>query len=51
MIANVFDNPDEEGIDLEFDFENGMALTVYMGDKDAQNLVKIIQNKLNARLP
>lgn len=50
MIPLVYDNPEERGIDLMFDFENGMAITIFMTDESAQELVNIVQNKLNARL-
>jgi len=50
MIPSIYDNPEENGIDLEFDFENGMSIRVYMDDESAQQMCNIIQNKLNARL-
>lgn len=50
MIPSIYDNPDEKGIDLEFDLENGMAIKIFMTDETAQELCKIIQNKLNGRL-
>jgi hypothetical protein len=50
MIPLVFDNPEERGIDLMFDLENGMAITLFMTDESAQEMVNIVQNKLNARL-
>ena len=43
-------NDDKDGIILQFDFENGFALGVKMGDEQAQEMIDIIQNKLNARL-
>lgn len=49
MIPTIYDNPKEKGIDLEFDFENCMSIKIYMDDKSAQEMVDIIQNKLNAR--
>jgi hypothetical protein len=30
--------------------ENGMAIRLFMGDYAAQQMINIIQNKLNARL-
>ena len=45
----IFDNPQEEGIDLEFDLENGMSIKIFMDDELAQDFINIIQNKLNAR--
>jgi len=50
MIANVYDGKEGNGIDLEFDFENGMGFTIFLADEDAEFLIKIIENKLNARL-
>jgi len=50
MIPTIHDNPEEKGIDLEFDFENGMSIKVYIGDESAQEMCNIIQNKLNIRL-
>lgn len=49
MLYNVYDNPEEKGIDIEFDFENGLALKIFIEDDAAQQLVNIIQNKLNSR--
>lgn len=50
MIPTIYDNPEEKGIDIEFDMEIGMAIKIFMTDESAQELVDIIQNKLNARL-
>jgi len=47
MIPTIIDN--ENGILLQFDLENGLALGVLMDDEVAQEFVNIIQNKLNAR--
>lgn len=49
MIPIIYDNPEERGIDLVFDMENGMGITIFMDDESAQEMVNIIQNKLNAR--
>ena len=49
MIPMIYDNP-EGGIDLEFDLENGMSIKIYLDDESAQQMINIIQNKLNARL-
>lgn len=49
MLYNVYDNPEEKGVDIEFDFENGFAITIFMEDDAAQQLVNIVQNKLNSR--
>ena len=50
MIPSIIDNPEYNGIDIVMDFENGLALTIFMEDAAAQDMVNIIQNKLNARL-
>jgi hypothetical protein len=47
MIPLIFD--DGNGIIVEFDFENGFSIRVAMGDDNAQQLVDLIQNKLNER--
>ena len=49
MIPSIIDNSEEKGIELEFDFENGLAIKVFMTDKTAQKFVNIIQNKLDGR--
>ena len=48
MIPIIYD--DKDGILLQFDLENGLAIGVKMDDESAQELINIIQNKLNARL-
>lgn len=50
MIPSIYDNPERKGIDLELDFENGMAITIFMDDETVQGLINIMQNKLNARM-
>lgn len=47
MIPIIWD--EEEGIALEFDFENGLSFTVRMTDDGAEELIVLIQNKLNER--
>jgi hypothetical protein len=47
MIPEVFD--DKDGILIQFDFENGLALAMKLDDDSAQDLIDIIQNKINAR--
>jgi len=47
MRYEIFDA--EDGIDLALDMENGMVITLRMDDETAQEMVSIIQNKLNAR--
>lgn len=46
MIPEIYDEND--GIGLEFPME-GFSLKVYMDDETAQEMINIIQNKLNAR--
>jgi hypothetical protein len=48
VIYEIFDSG--EGIFLQFDFENGLLFGVNMNDEAAQDMINIIQNKLNARL-
>lgn len=47
MIPLIFD--DEEGILIQFPLENGLLFGVIMSDEAAQEMINIIQNKLNAR--
>lgn len=49
MIPIIYDNPHNKGIDLEFDLENGMSIKIFLTDDSAQEMVDIIQNKLNSR--
>lgn len=46
MIPVIYDNKKEKGIDLEFDLENGMAIKIFMDDEAAQDMINIIQNKI-----
>ena len=48
MNPEVYDA--KEGIDLFFPLAPGYGLTVFLTDKSAQEMINIIQNKLNARL-
>jgi len=48
MIPLIFDN--EDGIMIQFPLESGLLLGVEISDEGAQEMVNIIQNKLNARL-
>lgn len=50
MIPVIYDVPEDKGIELLFDFENGMGIVIFLDDESAQEMVDIIQNKLNARL-
>ncbi len=47
MIPLICDGSDGEGIDLEFDLENGMAIRLFLDDEAAQDMINIIQNKLD----
>ena len=47
MIPKIYDK--KNGIDIELDMENGMSITIFMSDETAQDMVNIIQNKLDAR--
>ena len=49
MIPSINDNGEEEGIDLEFDLENGMAIKIFLDDDSARDMITIIDNKLIAR--
>ena len=49
MIPIIYDNSKEKGIDIEFDLENGMTITLFLTDEAAQDMINIIQNKLNGR--
>ena len=47
MIPDVHD--DKDGIVLQFDLENGLALGIKMTDEAVEELIAVLQNKLNAR--
>jgi len=46
----VFDVPEEKGIELIIPVTECMKASLFMTDEEAQQLVNIIQNKINARL-
>ena len=48
MIPTIYDNS-EGGIDLELDLGNGMAITLFLDDDSAREMITIIDNKLIAR--
>ena len=48
MIPTIYD--EQDGVSLELPFGEGTTIKIYMDDDTAQELVNIIQNKLNARL-
>jgi len=39
----------DEGIKINFPLDNGMEIGLLLTDKSAQQMVNIIQNKLNGR--
>lgn len=47
MIPMIFDNVD--GIMIQFPLESGLLLGVELTDEAAQQMIDLIQNKLNAR--
>ena len=49
VIPIVYDRPEEEGIEVSLDLENGMAINLFISDEDALEMINIIQNKLNGR--
>jgi len=48
MIPIIFDNKD--GIMIQFPLESGLLLGIELSDESTQEMIYIIQNKLNARL-
>jgi len=48
MIPEIFDEGD--GISIELPIFDGTSIKLYMDDSTAQDMINIIQNKLNARL-
>jgi len=49
-ILTIYDDPLSNGINIEFDLENGMKITFSLCDELAQEMVNTIQTKLEARL-
>lgn len=45
----VFDNPEQHEIVIEIPLADGIAISVCMDDTTAQEMITIVQNKLNAR--
>lgn len=43
----IYDNAERKGVDLEFSLENGMPMKIFIDDKTAQEMINIIQNKLD----
>ena len=50
MIPIIYDQPEDNGIVVSFDFENGTAFNIFISDDDAEDMIAIIQNKLNNRI-
>jgi len=48
MIPIIFDN--EDGIMIQFPLESGLLLGIELSDEASQEMIDIIQNKLNARI-
>jgi hypothetical protein len=46
----IMDDDKGRGIIIEIDIGNGMTLTRFIPDSIAQEMVNLIQNKLNARV-
>lgn len=46
MKVSIYDVP-KQGIDLEYDMENGTIIKIFMDYKSAKDMINIIQNKLN----
>lgn len=49
MPCLVFDGAEGTGIDIEYRSDEGVSFTLAMTDEAAYQLIKSIQNKLNAR--
>ena len=47
--SNVVVYDADGGISLEIEIANGISIMLYMEDKTAQEMVDVVQNKLNAR--
>ena len=48
IIPEIYDL--KEGIKIVFPLDNGLEIAVNITDNSAQQMINIIQNKLNARL-
>jgi len=46
----IFDVPEENGIELIVPVFENMKASIFIDDKQAEQMLRIIQNKLNARL-
>lgn len=50
----IFDCPDESGLEFHIpvgSMDSNMSARFFMSDEQAEHLIEIIQNKLNARRP
>jgi len=50
MKCELHDMPEEDGMNLMLDMENGLALTIFLSEDAAEDLASMIYNKLNGRL-
>jgi hypothetical protein len=48
MNCEIYD--DEDGFMLVFDTEQGMTFNFFLSDEQAEDIIGILQNKLNARI-
>ena len=46
----IFDVPEEKGIEIIVPVTDFMRASIFMSDEQAEELIRIIQNKLNARI-
>ena len=46
----IFDNPKEKGIEIIMNISKNTVTSIFMSDKHAQEMINIIQNKINSRL-
>lgn len=46
----VFDVPEEKGIEIIIPVTDFMKASLFMEDKEAEEMIRIIQNKINARI-
>ena len=46
----IFDIPEEKGIEIIIPITDCMRASLFMSDEQAQEMINIIQNKINSRL-
>lgn len=46
----IFDVPEEKGIEIIVPVTDNMKASLFLTDEEAQKMINIIQNKLNARI-